>query len=112
MRGKYRKRRHARIMREGGTIALAERPLDSSSAPTWEREPRPTVRRPAPDGAIERHAASVAYDKQINAAIAEAQRMRRSKKRGCANLDRNMESLGFRRVSGSEMVPEQFEVAS
>lgn len=31
MKGKYRKRRHARIMREGGTIALAERPNVSNA---------------------------------------------------------------------------------
>lgn len=35
-----------------------------------------------------------------------------AKKRGCANLDRNMETLGFRRISGSEMAPEQFEAIS
>lgn len=102
MRGKYRKRRHARIMREGGTIALTERPpfrqhvqnkLDAMVAEIEDQ-------RSKVDRAV------------VEAAIAEAQRMKRSKKRGCANLDRNMESLGFRRIAGSEMVPEQFEVVS
>ncbi len=80
MRGKYKRRQRARIEREnGGGVNCV--PASQELKDHWA----------------------------FIDAIAEAQKLKRAKKRGCSNLDRNMESLGYRRIAGDEMVPEQFE---
>jgi hypothetical protein len=43
---------------------------------------------------------------RINAAMAEATRMKKSKKKGCADFDENMAKLGFKKI-GDGKVPEQ-----
>lgn len=50
---------------------------------------------------------------RIHAAMAEARRMKRSKRKGTADLDANMLALGFERVGDDGHVEERFrEVTS
>ncbi len=100
-RGKYARRRQARIERETGSITTV-RPRQRKVI-----DPDVTLGE-IPHGRTMTTLKKVHHE-QIKIAIAEAQRLKRSKRKGCSNLNRNMEALGYRRVSGDEMVPEQFE---
>lgn len=88
MKGKYQRRKRARVERENGGTA--------------------TILRDKKKRGV--NVISVRVDVKFEAAVAEARKLKRAKKRGCSNVDRNMEALGYRRVSGDEMVIEQFEV--
>jgi hypothetical protein len=99
MRGKYRRRRRARM---SDTITGAMNVAVPASAPLIGDS----------SSAVLSKADSIVRLIQIEDAIAEAQKLKRAKKKGCSNLDRNMEALGYRRIAGDEMVPEQFEAIS
>ncbi len=113
-RGKYARRRQARIDRETGSVATTRPRLRKHQTTIHD------VIGPGPEyypinGWVDIGPAHVSgrvpifeFEKVVSA-IEEAQRLKRSKRKGCSNLDRNMETLGYRRVSGNEMVPEQFE---
>lgn len=120
MRGKYRRRKRARIIRDGGELALLDRPLDAGYHDRVLDKPRRTVIDPhvtlgeIPHGRRLKDLPIVDIDEfdefiAIKDAIEQALKMKRSKRKGTANLDENMRTLGFRRVFGDEMVPEQFE---
>ncbi len=108
-RGKYARRRQARIDRETGSVATAKPHRRKIVDPHITLGEIPHARTDHKRGV---NVVSVEANASFEAAVTEAQKLKRAKRRGCSNIDRNMETLGYRRVFGDEMVPEQFELIS
>lgn len=110
MRGKYRRRKDARLARDRPTVSIDFGPYGDAVTRLIGMSPDDVTRVIAKP--IDLHIIDLAEFDAIMAAIEQAKKLKRAKKKGCSNLDRNMETLGYRRVCGDEMVPEQFEAIS
>lgn len=124
MRGKYQRRRQARIERENGdsqqTVVINQDPTGSTLTVAMCGVRSKAIHHDATPAEVAEATRDLPVTvtmataesnlvARFEAAVVEAQKLKRAKKKGCSNLDRNMEALGYRRVSGDEMVPEQFE---
>jgi len=105
MKGKYQRRKRARMKRESGGTATIKKAPRSGFKVSLEAN----IDALASTINTSRERIDLA---QFESAVRHAQKLKRAKKKGCSNVDRNMEALGYRRVSGDEMVPEQFEEIS